>query len=238
MISGGFHALIAALLLGATQAASASPQAAPAAAARDLRPGISRLTNAAFSYRPAHVTGPAGVIVLLHGAGGRADYFLREFTRFADERGVLLLALQSEAGSWPRRPQDVTLGPDAANFNEALAALTARSPVDLNRVVLLGFSDGASHALSFGLAKPKTFRAILAMSPGYAFAPRRPDPTQPIFIAHGRRDTMLPAGNVREMVRGLEGAGYRPEVRWFNGGHRIDPALLNAGLDFALGKVR
>lgn len=102
--------------------------------------------------------------------------------------------------------------------------------------MLLGFSDGASHALSFGLARPKTFRAILAMSPGYAFAPRRPDPTQPIFIAHGRRDSVLPAANVREMIKGLEGAGYRPEVRWFNGGHRIDPAVLNAGLDFALGK--
>ena len=132
-----------------------------------------------------------------------------EFTRFADERGVLLLALQSEAGSWPRRPQEVSRGPDAANFNAALAALTARAPVDSARVVLLGFSDGASHALSFGLARPKTFRAILAMSPGYAFAPRRPDPTQPIFIAHGRRDRVLPAANVREMIKGLEGVGYR-----------------------------
>jgi phospholipase/carboxylesterase len=235
--SGAFRALIAALL-GAAQAASASTQTPPPAAAQGLSSGISRLTDAALVYRPAQVTGPSSVIILLHGAGGRADHFLREFTRFADERGVMLLALQSEAGSWPRRPQEVTRGPDAVNFNEALAALTARTSVDLTRVVLLGFSDGASHALSFGLARPKTFRAILAMSPGYAFAPRRPDPTQPIFIAHGRRDTVLPANNVREMIRALEGAGYRPEVRWFNGGHRIDPDLLNAGLDFAFGKVR
>ena len=238
MRSGAFRALISVLLLGVGQAASASAQAAPPATEQGLSSGITRLTDAALVYRPAHVTAPSGVIILLHGAGGRADQFLREFTRLADERGVLLLALQSDAGSWPRRPQEVTRGPDAANFNEALAALTARTPVDLTRVVLLGFSDGASHALSLGLARPKTFRAIVAMSPGYAFAPGRPDPTQPIFIAHGRRDTVLPAENVREMIRGLEGAGYRPEVRWFNGGHRIDPDLLDAGLDFALGKVR
>jgi phospholipase/carboxylesterase len=234
----GFCALIAALLLGAGQATSASAQTAPTATAQGLSPGINRLTKAALVYRPAQLTGPSAVIILLHGAGGRADHFLKEFTRFADERGVLLLALQSDAGSWPRRPQEVSRGPDAANFDKALAALTERAPVDSARVVLLGFSDGASHALSFGLARPKTFRAILAMSPGYAFAPRRPDPTQPIFIAHGRRDTVLPADNVREMIKGLEGTGYRPEVRWFNGGHRIDPDLLNAGLDFALGKVR
>lgn len=235
MKSGVSCALIAALSFVAGPSASAQN---PVAAAQALVPGVSRITKAALVYRPAQIAEPSAVVILLHGAGGRADQFLREFTRFADERGVLLLALQSEAGSWPRRSQEVTRGPDAANFNAALAALTARAPVDLSRVVLLGFSDGASHALSFGLAKPKTFRAILAMSPGYAFAPRRPDPTQPIFIAHGRRDNVLPAANVREMIRGLEGAGYRPEVRWFNGGHRIDPALLDAGLDFALGKAR
>ena len=238
MRSGAFRALIAAVLLGAGPAVYASGQAPPLTKAQGLGAGISRLTDAALVYRPARVTAPSGVIILLHGAGGRADHFLGEFTRFADERGVILLALQSDAGSWPRRAQEVARGPDAANFNEALAALTARTSVDSSRVVLLGFSDGASHALSFGLARPKTFRAIVAMSPGYAFAPRQPDPTQPIFIAHGRRDSVLPAENVREMIKALEGAGYRPEVRWFNGGHRIDPDVLNAGLDFALGKVR
>ena len=235
MKSGALCALIAAL---SPVAGSSSAQTATAATAQGLPSGISKLTKAALVYRPTQVAQPSAVIVLLHGAGGRADDFLREFTKYADDRGIVLLALQSDAGSWPRRPQEVTRGPDAANFDAALAALTARAPVDLNRVVLLGFSDGASHALSYGLARPKTFRAILAMSPGYAFAPRRPDPTQPIFIAHGRRDNVLPAANVREMIKGLEGVGYRPEVRWFNGGHRIDPELLKASLDFALGKAR
>jgi predicted esterase len=36
------------------------------------------------------------------------------------------------------------------------------------------------------------------------------------------------------MIKGLEGAGYSPEVHWFNGGHEIDPQLKNAALDFAL----
>lgn len=232
----GIYALLTALLLSAGQAPASATQTAPAPVGEVLPAGITRLTNAAIAYRPANVAEPSAVILLLHGAGGRAGDFLKEFTRFADERGVLLLALESNAISWPRRPQEVLKGPDATNFDDALTALSARARVDPARLVLLGFSDGASHALSFGLARPKTFRAILAMSPGYAFAPRRPDPTQPIFIAHGRRDSVLPADNVREMIKGLEGAGYRPEVRWFNGGHRIDPALLNAALDFALGK--
>jgi phospholipase/carboxylesterase len=228
--------LLATLSLGSGPAPAAIAQTAPAAPAQVLRPGVTRLTNAALAYRPAQLAEPAAVVVLLHGAGDKADRFLKEFTKFADERGNLLLALESKAISWPRRAQEVSRGSDAANFDAALAALSARTHVDPSRIVLLGFSDGASHALSFGLARPRTFRAILAMSPGYAFAPRRPDPTQPIFIAHGRRDTVLPAANVREMIKGLEGAGYRPEVRWFNGGHRMDPNLLSEALDFALGK--
>jgi phospholipase/carboxylesterase len=228
--------LLATLSLGSGPAPAAIAQTTPAAPAQVLRPGVTRLTNAALAYRPAQLAEPAAVVVLLHGAGDKADRFLKEFTKFADERGNLLLALESKAISWPRRAQEVSRGSDAANFDAALVALSARTPVDPSRIVLLGFSDGASHALSFGLARPKTFRAILAMSPGYAFAPRRPDPTQPIFIAHGRRDTVLPAANVRELIKGLESAGYRPEVRWFNGGHRIDPKLLREALDFALGK--
>ena len=235
MSTAGFWLLLATLSLGSGPA-PAIAQTAPAAPAQVLSPGVTRLTNAALAYRPAQLAEPAAVVVLLHGAGDKADRFLKEFTTFTDERGNLLLALESKAISWPRRAQEVSRGPDAANFDAALAALSARVPVDPSRIVLLGFSDGASHALSFGLARPKTFRAILAMSPGYAFAPRRPDPTQPIFIAHGRRDRVLPAANVREMIKGLEGVGYRPEVRWFNGGHRIDPNLLREALDFALGK--
>lgn len=237
MRTSGFILFIAALTSGG-QASPASSQTSAADCAECLQPGISRLTKSALVYQPPRLQEPAATLVLFHGAGDTSERFLKEFTRFADERNILLLALKSSAISWPRRSKDVSRGPDAENFDAALEELSAKASVDRTRIVLLGFSDGASHALSFGLARPKTFRAIVAMSPGYAFAPRRPDLTQPIFIAHGRRDTVLPAPNVREMIRGLEGAGYRPEVRWFNGGHRIDPDLLNAALDFALGKAR
>ena len=98
----------------------------------------------------------------------------------------------------------------------------------------MGFSDGASYALSVGMAYPDLFRTIVAFSPGYAFAPSRLDTKQRIFIAHSRRDPILPADNTREMVKGLKSAGFDPDVRWFNGGHEIDPALKNAAFDFAL----
>ena len=68
----------------------------------------------------------------------------------------------------------------------------------------MGLSDGASYSLSIGMAYPDLFRTIVAFSPGYAFAPTRLDTKQRIFIAHSRRDPILPAENTREMVKGLK----------------------------------
>jgi predicted esterase len=201
-----------------------------------LDAGVTRVTNHAWAYRPKQLAAPASLVVLLHGAGGNARRFLDGFTREAEKRGAILLALQSGERTWPRRKDDVIRGADAAHLEDALAELLTQAPVDRSRIVLLGFSDGASHALSAGLANPQRFRAMIALSPGYAFAPERLDTSQRIFIAHGRRDRVLPASNVRNgLVKELEGAGFRPNVRWFNGGHVIDPKAMREGLDFALG---
>ena len=178
-------------------------------------------------------TAPAPLIVLLHGAGGNARDFLDQFKRTADERRVILLSVQSDGRTWAtRKPNEREA--DVANIQAAIRELTGKAPVDAKRTTVMGFSDGASYSLSIGMAYPDLFRTIVAFSPGYAFAPTRLDTKQRIFIAHSRRDPILPAENTREMVKGLESAGFDPDVRWFNGGHEIDPTLKNAAIDFAL----
>ena len=208
--------------------------AAPASPATARTPAIVQHFSAnAFAYVPATITGPAPLIVVLHGAGGDARYFLDQFKRDADQRGAILLAVQSSGRTWAqRKPKDDEA--DVANIKGAIADLTAKAPIDRGRTTVMGFSDGASYALSIGMAYPGLFRTIVAFSPGYAFAPSDIDTQQRIFITHSRRDPILPAANVRDMIKGLEGAGYSPEVHWFNGGHEIDPQLKNAALDFAL----
>ena len=208
--------------------------AAPASPATARTPAIvQHVSTNAFAYVPATITGPAPLIVVLHGAGGDARYFLDQFKHDADQRGAILLSVQSSGRTWAqRRPTDDEA--DVANIKAAIAQLTAKAPIDRSRTTVLGFSDGASYALSIGMAYPGLFRTIVAFSPGYAFAPSDIDTEQRIFIAHSRRDPILPAANVRDMIEGLEGAGYSPAVHWFNGGHEIDPQLKNAALGFAL----
>ena len=194
---------------------------------------VQHIAPSAFAYVPATITGSAPLIVVLHGAGGDARYFLDQFKHDADQRGAILLSVQSSGRTWAqRKPTDDEA--DVANIRTAIAELTEKAPIDKGRTTVMGFSDGASYALSIGMAYPGLFRTIVAFSPGYAFAPSNIDTEQRIFIAHSRRDPILPAANVRDMIKGLEGAGYSPEVHWFNGGHEIDPQLKNAALDFAL----
>jgi len=194
---------------------------------------VQQVTPKAFAYVPAEVSGPAPLIVLLHGAGGDARNFLDQFRREADARGVILISVQSNGRTWAqRKPKDGEA--DVANIRAAIAGLSARVPFEPGRATVMGFSDGASYALSVGMAYPDLFRTIVAFSPGYAFAPSNLDTEQRIFIAHSRRDPILPAENTRQMVKGLESAGFAPEVHWFNGGHEIDLELKKAAFDFAL----
>jgi predicted esterase len=220
---------IAPVIAAALLAASPAPTSAQAPAT------VQRVTPNAFVYAPAGITAPAPLIVLLHGAGGNARNFLDQFRRTADERGLVLLSVQSSGRTWAvRKPNERET--DVANIKAAIRELNGKSTVNPDRTTVMGFSDGASYALSIGMAYPNLFRTIVAFSPGYAFAPSRLDTDQRIFIAHGRRDPILPAQNTREMVKGLESAGFDPDVRWFNGGHEIDPALKTAGFDFALAR--
>ena len=194
---------------------------------------IVRLQPKSYAYVFHRIDHPAPLIVLLHGAGGDARSFLNEFRKDADARGLILLSIQSAGRTWgQRKPNDGE--PDVANIKAAIANLRATISIDPARTTIVGFSDGASYALSIGMAYPDLFGTIVAFSPGYAFAPSDLDTEQRIFIAHSRRDPVLPAENTRRMVEELKHAGFAPEVHWFNGGHEIDPQLKKAAFDFAL----
>lgn len=227
--------------------------ARPSASAPGLPSGRTALSNGAIAYVPASAaTGPLPLVVLLHGAGGRADRFLDRFAGEADRGGFMLLALQSKASTWdlvPRRDGSggplamksrpvMRYGADVARIDAVLTELYARVRIDARRSALLGFSDGASYALSLGLANPQLFAAVVALSPGFVTIPAKVAPAQRIFIAHGRRDQVLPFQVAQKDIAGLLIAnGLEPHFRPFDGEHRIDNEALADGLAYALGST-
>lgn len=207
-----------------------------------VKPGEMRLVNGAVAYVP-HVAspGPYPVIVMLHGASGYPLNFLDSMKPVAERRGAILLAPHSVGRTWDlienaAAGRDPWSGRDTARLNESLKDLISRVPIDHSRIVLLGFSDGASYALSLGLLNPRTFKTVIALSPGTVIAPEHIDRAQQLFVAHGRSDHILPFDNsAHTLVPRLRSRGGTVTFRAFNGDHEIKRKVLDEALDLALG---
>jgi len=235
-------ALAAPALAGPPMPGASAPllKARPSATGPTLAGGEISLANGAMAYRPAKpAAGALPLLVLLHGAGGYPQGFLQKMEPLADKLGVMLIAPHSLGQTWDlienmRTEDEAWHGLDAHRLDQSLADLFKRSAVDPSHVILLGFSDGASYALSLGLSNPKLFTAVIALSPGMVAPLRRLDHDQQVFIAHGRSDHVLPFDATRDIADALRREGADVRFRPFDGDHQIDPESLTEALDWAL----
>ena len=174
------------------------------------------------AYRPNL---PRPLVVLLHGAGEDARDGLALLRGQADEAGLMLLALTSRDYTWDMIALRGGFGPDVAAVDRALEETFSRYAVDPSRVAVGGYSDGASYALSLGIANGDLFTHVLAFSPGFmALAGQVGSPQ--IFVSHGTRDGWLPIESCsRRIVPRLEGAGYEVRYREFDGPHVVPPGI-------------
>ncbi len=178
-------------------------------------------------YRPEQ---PVPLVVMLHGAGGQARHALGILQSVADAEGFILLAPDSRGPTW-----DVIVdsyGPDVAFLNQALAQVFERYAVDPARVAIGGFSDGASYALSLGIANGDLFTHVLAFSPGFA-APPSQEGAPRIYVSHGKRDAVLPIDPCsRKLVPRLQSAGYDVRYHEFDGPHTVPGEIAREAVEW------
>jgi phospholipase/carboxylesterase len=107
-----------------------------------------------------------------------------------------------------------------------------RCTIDPERLAIGGFSDGASYALSLGVANGDLFTHILAFSPGFiSFSQRQGEPR--IFISHGTEDPVLPIQRCsRRILPILQKAGYAVAYHEFNGGHTVPLSVVQEALSW------
>jgi phospholipase/carboxylesterase len=167
---------------------------------------------------------PLRLVLALHGAGGEGRGGIAPLQPFADAHRLLLLGPRSNGSTW-----DVVLGgwgPDVRRIDEALRQVFATYPVDPGRLAISGFSDGASYALSLGLANADLFTHIIAFSPGF-LAPVRRVGTLRVYLAHGRADTVLPIDlTSRPIARRLQADDVPTLVREFDGPHVVPTEIV------------
>ena len=120
----------------------------------------------AFLYVPPGYRGdrPMPLLVMLHGAGGTPRGAIALVRRHADALGLLILAPKSTAVTWDVIA-DGRVGPDAAALDALVRRASIDYAVDQSRVAIGGFSDGASYALTIGLARGERYSDIIASRP-------------------------------------------------------------------------
>jgi predicted esterase len=184
-------------------------------------------------YRPEH---PAPLVLLLHGAGGQAHHGLDLLQHLADDNGLILIAPASTTSTWDVIASH-TYGPDIALLDEALAQVFRHYAVDPLHLAIGGFSDGASYALSVGLANGNLFTHVIAFSPGY-IGPVSPQGQPKIFISHGTHDDVLPIDLCsRRIVPQLRRMEYAVMYDEFEGGHTVPNEITYFAVDWFLSRI-
>jgi phospholipase/carboxylesterase len=186
-------------------------------------------------YVPAHYPGkqPAAFALLLHGAGGSAFNVIANSRPLADATNTIILAVDSRQQTW-----DILsgrFGPDISFIDQALDWAFARCAVDRSHLALGGFSDGASYALSVGIANGDLFTHLIAFSPGFMLPPTRVGKPR-IFISHGTEDQILAIDSTsRVFVPQLQRAGYEVRYREFTGPHTVPMEVAGEALEWFSG---
>ena len=200
--------------------------ARPGAPFSSIRPGLHEI--GLDVVRDAQLYVPKGyqperrtpLLVLLHGAGRSSSEWTSPQTvrDVLDELGIAMLAPSSRDFTW------FPGGPDVAFIDQALNWTFRRLNVDPGYLGLGGFSDGASAALSLGVANGDLFPQLLGFSPGYLEAQAIQGKPR-IFVTHGMQDEILPFANAQQIVNTLRASQYEVEFITFEGGHTLGVEL-------------
>lgn len=189
--------------------------------------------TAPHAGRPILATGAApeaarGAVVMLHGRGGSADDILSLSTYFRS--GDLAFLAPAAAGNvWypqrflePRAVNEPSLGSALGAVANLLDDLNAAGLSD-DRIVLLGFSQGACLALEAAARRPRRYGGVVALSGGLIgadaelWAGDRAIIGTPVLIGCSERDAHIPLGRVEASAERFAAAGAAVTTRIYPG---------------------
>jgi phospholipase/carboxylesterase len=172
---------------------------------------------------------PTPLILLLHGAGSRGDTIAATFGSRTDALGAIALAPNSLRGTW-----DILTGnafeEDVPFIDLVLDQVFDRCNIDTSRIAMLGFSDGASYALTLGLSNGDQLAGVVAFSPGF-YELSHPRGSPQFFISHGTSDVVIPIEqSSRLLVPALEARGSSVTYVEFDGGHTVSVPVADQAM--------
>jgi predicted esterase len=180
------------------------------------------------------------VAILLHGRGASADDILGLTHQFTP-RDIAYLAPQAAGSTWYPYSFLAPLGQNEPWLGSALRVVggliddLARHGIPSERVVLMGFSQGACLALEFAARHAREYAAIVAFSGGLIGPPGTArDNTgyfagTPVFIGCSDVDAHIPLARVQESAAVFRRMGATVDERVYpRMGHTINADELQA----------
>jgi predicted esterase len=184
-------------------------------------------------------------LLLLHGTGGDENDLVPLGRSLLPGAGMLSPRGRVLEGGAPRFFRRIAPGvfdlEDLARQTDALASFVDAAAttyrLDRDRIVAVGFSNGANIAASLLLRRGAHLRGAVLLSPMLPFEPEAPPDLGgvSVFVGAGERDPMAPRQSVERLETLLREAGADVTMHWTPGGHAITKEELAAAQEWMVG---
>lgn len=182
-------------------------------------------------WEPADERGRGTTLLVLHGTGGNENDLVPLARELLPDAALLSPRGNVLERGMPRFFRRLAEGvfdlEDLALRTDELARFvddaSSAYGFDRDRVIALGFSNGANIAASMLLRRGAVLRGAMLLSPMLPFEP----PEQPdlssvaVFVGAGTADTIVPPARARRLVEVLRAAGANVTDYWHPAGHTI-----------------
>jgi len=183
-------------------------------------------------------------LLLLHGTGGN-ERDLIPLGRELDPRAALLSPrgkiLENGMPRFFRRLAEGVFDlEDLKKRTNELAAFVAAAAQHYgfasDKVVAIGYSNGANIAASMLLLRPEILRAAILFRAMVPLVPEKlPDLSLlRVWIGAGNQDPIIPTSETQRLVELLRGAGADVTIRFFDAGHNLTDNEIEIARDWLM----
>lgn len=193
------------------------------------------------SYHHFHKPATDGrpLMFLFHGTGGDETQFTELAASLMPEAALVSprgdVDEHGAARFFRRTGEGVYDMDDLARATSKMAAFVEAhiAHAKPNRVLGLGYSNGANILASVIFAHPQLFDAAVLMHPLIPFTPRVDSRINTrLLLTAGRRDPICPAPMTERLHAQLQEAGAEGELLWHDGGHELRQVEIDAAAEF------
>ena len=193
--------------------------------------------------RPSSLSENAPVIIMLHGYGSDMNDLFSFASELPSEYFVVSAQAPYKMQPYGNAWYAIYFDSDDGKLNDTAQAIQSRDkvsrfidqvtshyPVDANKVVLLGFSQGTILSLATALSYPKKVKYVVGLS-GYLAPDMIKDGLEErdlshleVFVSHGTVDQVIPVSWSQKTKPALEQLGIPTVYKEYPVGHGVAPA--------------